>query len=525
MKSFFRSLSVVALLLVVTAFAGCSLFQKQDVIPAASQEEKQLDKRTGTIQVQLDAATHAVKHILQTENGESIELSSLSVELDRYVGRKVQVEGMFEERENKLQVETITTLSEELGIKKNYVNGSMGVSFSYPANWNVDESSVAKDGILRIFPFNVSQIERDSIDAVTITRLDNPERKSAKDWLKLDEFFRPTKEAATAYSYQESVIGKQQYPAVKTFVESPYQVNFFVQREVNLYEIAFDSRQPEEKNINENAFYEMISSFDFVPFTDAAIGTVTAPTTVISTSTSTIPVLLLPSSEVTASNSQPTKYSDNAYLTQYEKALESVSTSITKFEFSIKDENADPTGVYITYTDGTDTKRVYGEYSDGKNPETYLEKATFSYNSTGGYWVLASGVDSGKGLMKVTINQDNSVSVVMAGMQLIESRVFKAKFQIPSKWYWSITPDGYAFDSKPLQAGKDAMLVLSNDPSKALAAGTSATTTSGKAIIEGVNSDKSESCINLKKTYCLIYNDPQLDHSIVLSILDSIIEN
>ena len=359
-------------------------------------------------------------------------------------------------------------------------------------------------------------------------RLNNTERTSAREWLKLDELFRPTKESAMAYTYQESIIGKQQYLAVKTIAASPYQVNFWVQREVHMYQIAFDSRQAEEKNAAENAYYELISSFDFVPFTDSAIGTVITPSLTTATTSSTLPSLL-PSGELAPTAQNPTsQYSDNTFLTQYEKALSSNTDAfkgaVTKYEFVIKDENSPPTGVYITYTDGADSKRTYVEYSDSKNPETFVEKATFTLGTVGN-WVLASGTDTGKGFSKVVVNPTNStVSVTQAGMQLIDSRLFKARFQVPAKWYWSITPDGYAFDSKPLQAGKEPMLVLSNETG--VAAGTGVTTPAGKAVIQSFVGEKQALCMTFpKKNYCLLYTDTALDQNTLLSILDSIIEN
>lgn len=530
MRSVLKKSSVIGLLAIGLLVSGCTFFEKQAVIPEVSQEEKQLDKRTGTVQIQLDAQTRVVQHVLQSENGETVKLASLSVELDRYVGRKVQVEGMYEERENMLQVELITTLSEELGVKKSYINGALGASFSYPANWSIDETNVAQKATLRIYPFTVSEIERPTIDAVSIVRLDNPERKTAKDWLKLDELFRPTPESAAGYSYQESVIGKQQYPSVKAISLAPYQVTFFVQRDVHMYQISFDSRQAAEKNTNENAFYELISSFDFVPFTDATIGTVTSSTVTPSVSTPTLPGLV----PVTTPVASTSMYADNTFLTEYEKSLSTKSDAfgegITKYEFVIKDENSAPFGVYVTFNTipafnaGAESRRAYLEYSDSKNPESFVEKATFTLGPVGN-WVLASGVDSGKGFGKVVVNPTTStVSVLAAGMQLIESRLFKARFQVPAKWYWSITPDGYAFDAKPLQAGKEPMLVLSNETS--VTSGRSLTTPTGKAATLSQAGEKQALCMATpKKTYCLLYTDVALDQTVLLGILDSIVEN
>lgn len=421
MRHVSRTIFISCMLVLVLLGAGCSLFSKKEIIPQAKEEEKLLDKRTGVIEVQLDASTRKIKHVLKTENEEIITLTSLGIDLNRSVGRKVQVEGMYDIGEQSMEVEYVTTLSSELSTKKEYLNTIMGLSLSYPASWFVDETRVQKEATVMIYPYSVPEIERSTIDEVIIMRRDNPSKKIPKEWLSLDEFFRSTQPDAAAYSYQESMVGKKQYAGVKAVSMTPYQVIFYVQRDTHMYEFIFNSRIASEKTLNENAFYEIITSFDFIPFNSTSIGV--------------------------SQNQFPTVIENQKFdYTFYQKALsqgglqtiapeasKNGTWAITTYEFVITDENSAPIGVYIDYSDGTDERRLYLTYTDSKDPNSFVKQAYFipGNNST---WTLKDGVDSGKGMKRISITSENNESIVLqAGMQLIYSRSFKGSFQIPAR--------------------------------------------------------------------------------------------
>lgn len=524
----FRVAFMALLLLVLMSAQGCSLFDKKEIIPPAQEQEKVLDKRTGTIQMQLDAQTKKVTYVLSTENGESITLESIAINLDRYTGRKVEVQGIYESRELKMQVEDVTTLSDELSVKKDYMNGAMGLSLQYPQNWLVDELHVG-EGELDIVPYNLPSEERVGIDMMSVKRMDNPLKRTPAEMLTLDEFFRPMppKVAEAGVVYQESLIGKKQYSAVKETKSNPRVVSFYVQRDTHMYMFGFYSANTTDTTKNENAFYELVNSFDFIPFNSNSIG-ISTPSVALPTTNPPASIAIGEPNPATPAQGEEGYKSFNYVAYQRDLNREKLLpagysaqdyTEIA-YEYTLEADNMTPNGVYVTYTNEKPI-RVYYVYTDLKNTASAVYKARF--DQVDGVWVLKDGVNSGKGkaILRTWPEENAQKILIKAGMQLIQSKRLKADFQVPGSWYWGLTPEGYAFDSKPLST-REPIAVLSNEL-KAPEDAAIKTTESGFAYSMGVAPDgKNILCSNVStSTFCIRFTDSALV-SAMLGILESI---
>lgn len=512
------------LLLVLVSAEGCSLFSQKEIIPQGTEQESALDKRTGTVGVQLDAQTKKITYVLNTENGETITLQSVAINLDRYAGRKVEVQGIYEPREQRIEVQDVTTLSEELSLKQEYMNAAVGVSFQYPKNWYIDESRAAS-GELTVYPYNVPEDQRNAINKVVVQRLENASKLSPKDWFNLDEFFRPSdpKTVVAGQAFQESVVGKKQYPAVK-LTRDDNQIQFYVQRDTFMYSFGFTATNLNEREVDQNAFYELVSSFDFIPFNSSALG-ISTPLTPATT----------PPASIAVGEPNPATPTDKPYLTFNYDAYKAAIGDREKFlpeqykgkgysevgyDYTLESDNATPNGVYITFGGAEPKLRIYLAYKNPKDPTSAVYKAAFE--QVDGVWVLKDGVNEGKGKARVmTLPEEDAQKILIkAGMQLIQSTRFKASFQVPASWYWGLTPEGYAFDSKPLST-RPPLAVLSNEL-KIKDDMAQKTSDSGLLYYIGMHADgRSMLCAkNKEATYCVLFTDQSLA-SVALQILES----
>lgn len=259
-----------ALLLFVTGFlvAGCSFYQKQEV-PVAATEEIKLEKKIGIVGSAQDMMSTNVlsPYILVGESNETFYIDSVIVNLKKYGKRRVEIDGKWNDSKTVFNVDAVTSLGQETQSKSEYQNPGLGIKFEYPSIWalNEEKNVVGLEKIV-ITPYEVDQSEINSVDTITIERSENNKKLTPIKWLSLDDQFKSTDIADTAF-YQGAKIGIAQSDAVKK-ISGPgeEEVEFFVARDVYMYHFSHSSMNDSDKDMYKNAFFNLVQSFEFIPF-------------------------------------------------------------------------------------------------------------------------------------------------------------------------------------------------------------------------------------------------------------------
>lgn len=534
-----------ALLLFVSSvfiFSGCSFFQKQEV-PVAQPEEIKLEKKIGIVGSALDMQfTNPLSpYILVSESNETFYIDSVSVNLKKYGKRRVEVEGKWNDEKTVFNVETVTSLGLETQTKSSYQNPGLGIKFEYPSIWalNEEKNVVGLEKIV-ITPYLVDQSEIDSVDTITIERSENNKRLTPAKWLSLDDQFKSTNVADTAV-YQGAKIGIAQSVAVKK-ISGPNEedVEFFVARDTYMYHFSHFSMNDSDKDMYKNAFFNLVQSFEFIPFgkdattlspviepetiSDPNVGSssvkVSDPSPVVSPSTSKkTEEVKLPEKEVvtpvvpvvqTTSKDTFINYIKTNINSLAPEAPTSGTWVVSTIEFAYPEGQIDNlNAVYVVYKSGDEVRKLLLSIVDRLKPETMTKTAYFIPGDTQD-WVLKDGTDTAKTNEKSVINvEKGDESVVKPGMTLLSANSFKIKIQYPSKWYWSQVSGGYGFSNIPVSSS-NILIKLSNGgsfPDNMASIGD----LNGRPASQGKSSDLNYICVQAKEKYCVSGGDDYVD--------------
>lgn len=501
---------LIPALIVIVFLSSCTFFQKKEEVPAAAQTEIQLEKRVGLISDAKDQnlMTENNPFMLVTDGSERIFIDSVSVNLKRYKKRRVEVEGKFAEDKSIFHVENVVSLGNETQIKELYQNAQMGIKFNYPSIWILKEvKNILGSQKVLITPYEVSDTELSTIDNITVEISENNKKLGAREWLNLDENYQSVDPFDKNSIYQQSFIGVAQLSAVKKTVGTGEKVEYFIARDAKIYRFSYFTVNDADKDVYRNAFFDLIASFEFIPFSTSPSTSPTSPAGEVSTNK----ILDTPSQNspkteksLTALAAEKKLEQEKAKLAQEavkkaekEEALkvqlesqkaeaqanakqiftdyikknisslakEPASVGGTWFVQSI--QFAHPEGkpdefnaIYVVYEDGHDLRKILLSVSDRVDP-TKMQVTAYFKPGDSTDWTLAEGADTAK-------DNEKSVGevVVKKGMTLLDAKSFKVKIQYPSSWYWAYTKEGYAFSNKPVTSD-NVLVKLEKNPSSA----------------------------------------------------------
>lgn len=540
MRAFYSSSrrNFLILALTLTLLSSCSLFGRGGVVPETQPDDNVLDKRVGIVTTPIEQGMLNAQSdfLLMTDNGEKILINSVSINLKRYKGRRIEAEGRLDTARQILDVESVTSLGQETLTKKIYQDGELGVRLTIPSLWVATKEQNAL-GVtkLTITPYEVTPEELISVDRITIERSENNQRLSSRQWLNLDEFFRPqTPVTSEAPLFQQSTIGATQLAAVKKSTALGDKIEFYVQRDTYIYIITHSTVGDADKDTYRNAFYDMVNTFDFIPF-GQDVGT-TTPT--LSSNVEVVPPLVVPQTTMTSLNKEPSAELQKVFIASVQKNIatlayeapdEGKSWSVTSVDF-VYDDVTTPerfSALYVTYSDGTQMRKMLLSVIDTEKPEAMVKVAYFKPGVSTD-WSVIEGTDTAKNKDRIAVVVGSNKSVaVKKGMQLITSKSYKINFQIPAAWYWQWSGDRYEMSNKPLTgAQSDVVMSLLRNPS--------ADVTKDLKTIDQINGREAREgsgasaeyhllCVTGAQTYCLSFLDLNL-RTQAIDILASIEE-
>lgn len=472
--------------IILVSLASCTFFQKkQEPVPQISHDEVQPEKKTGTVNTKEDLGllTAASNFVLVSETGEKTFIDSVSINLKKYQKRRVEVMGTWNDEKTVFVLSDVTALGNETQLKTPYQNAELGLKFQYPSIWSLKEQkNVLGSLTLMITPYDVDDAEFNSVDRIVIDRSENSKKLSPREWLFLDEKYKPTDTHDMLSVYQQSAIGGGQLDSVKRTSSTGDRVEFFVARDVYMYHFAHTTVSDSDKDTYRNAFYDLIASFEFIPFGSAANAALSVKTS--SDTITKVPAVPLPPKVNTAPTlppatppPAPATTTDNRQLfIAYIKANINVlapeppslggTWSVTSIQFAYPEGKPEAfTGIYVVYEDGHDLRKILLSVSDQKNPESVSRIAYFKPGETTD-WQVAEGTDTSKSDEKSFVSGSGTSStevVVKSGMQLLTAKSFKISIQYPAKWYWAFVDGGYNFSTKPVTADNVIMRFVKGD--------------------------------------------------------------
>lgn len=463
MRKAFLLLTISLLLL-----TSCTFFQKKEEIPPPPPEEVRIEKKIGLVGTAKDQniLESPTVFVLVTENGETIFIDSLNVNLKKYRRRRVEAEGNQQTKpSNVFLIERVTSLGNETAVKQPYLSSEFGLKFSYPSLWFLkEEKNVLGFQKILITPYEVEENEISTIDRITIERLENNRRVSARKFLGLDEDYQPTDPHDTGSVYQKSSISASQLDAVKRTVGAGDTIDFYVSRDTFLYRFSHTTVNDFDKDIYRNVFYEIVAGFEFIPFGKQATGgTSTEPNSKRRDEIYSVPTPL-PSSPPSLGEVRQkfiTYLKENIGSLAPEPASVGGSWAIQSVQFAFPEgKPLEFNALYVTYSDGHDLRKILLSVSDRTNPADITRAAYFKPGETTD-WQIIEGTDTAKNtekaLVQVSGRRDGIYPVpeeivIKKGMALLDARLFKVKIQYPAKWYWAKFSGGYNFSNKPVEA-------------------------------------------------------------------------
>lgn len=524
-KSVLLSIAILSLLL----FSSCSWFQKQE-IPQATQTELQLEKKTGLISSSEEQGllNPPTQFVLIAENGERIPLDSLSINFKRYKKRRVEIEGQWNSNKTIFTIGSLTSIGNETQVKQAYQNSQMGIKFSYPSIWILkEEKNVLGIQKITIIPYEVDEGEEKNIDTITIERSENNKRLIPRQWLNLDEQYRSTDPLDTNTVFQQSSIGIAQLDAVKKTIGTGEKIEFYVSRDTFIYKFSHLTLNDADKDIYRNAFFEIVASFEFIPFdkTEIKILLPSQPATSDTTATQekSLSQLAAEKAALDKKNAEEQQIKQTVanqkqlfidYIKQNiaKLAPETASVGGTWFvqsvQFAFPENEPDNwNAIYVVYEDGHDLRKILLEVKNKEKPEDMAQVAYFKPGDSTD-WTLTEGSDSAKASEKSVVNiSGNSAQevVIKKGMNLLDAKSFKIKIQYPSSWYWAYSDNAYKFSNKPVTSD-NVLLKLLKNPSDLPAdmneiedlAGIK-----GKEATQGFKDSTTIICVQATDKYCL----------------------
>lgn len=521
----------IAVFLVLSSLllSSCTWLKRQEEVPVVPPAQIVLEKKIGLVSTAEDQQIQnpLTVHVLLTESGEKIFIESVSVNLKRYVLRRVEAEGRFNDAKTVFLIETMTSLGNETQVKSLYQNASFGLKFQYPSLWSL-KTLVHIVGLKKIIitPYEVDEEDLSTVDTITVELSENNRRLPPREWLSLDEQYRSVDPADTAV-YQQSSIGAALLNAVKKTVSNGERIEFFVSRDTFLYRFSHATVGDADKDLYRNAFFDLVASFEFIPFgkEEGSAAPIAPETSVPPTAK---PLLKLAEPELSKRRETEEqirldaetkkKVSDlqasrklfidyiEANIFQLIPDPQQLATGMTVLQVEFVAPENEPgnfNAIYAVY-DYSGLKKVLLSVPDRTKPEAMTRLAAFTKGETQD-WKLIEGTDTAKSSDKTVItlrNGESAAVVVKKGMTLLDAKSLKVKIQYPSSWYWAYRDHGYSFSDKPV-SGENVLIHLTKNPETLPNSMTSIGELSGKPATQGEMAEALSICVQATAKYCL----------------------
>jgi hypothetical protein len=347
----------------VAGFYGCQFFQ-QKTEPVSVDDRVPMDRRIGILKSLGGVKTsNQGTHILQLDDGNTILLKSLQINLDdaQYLGKSVEVRGLLTyTTDNKqiMEVMNIDLVQQETSVApeaiswKDYSSSGLGLQIKYRDDLLMDDKSDGKVIFSRAIESTTQQTtETQEPNEVTHRMSISREALAAGETMstKLGVGEEGQSELL-ASGLSKSKIGSGNYDALKKTEGN--ETIYYIEADSYLYTIKIDCGSDEKTLTDQNLFYEMLGT---MKLPGAAMATLTqeAAQTDEETVTTTTPAPVVGSQEPAAEaeektpapspNAAPTMQSLPPDITEASETQESqqvnegfTTMESTSFKFSVQ---------------------------------------------------------------------------------------------------------------------------------------------------------------------------------------------
>jgi len=463
---------------------SCSWFGSDDNKAETRFENNVQEKRTGILKSLGGISVGEGTHLLELDNGSTIRLRSLNIDLNnkKYLSSRVEIRGPIvttNDGKSLMDVQSIDLAEDKeeektiVGIETPYTNADLGIHLIYLDSWKLNE----EDSRL-VF---TAPSDNQTADLVTVEKIPNPQKKSLEDFLQV-----PSDESGLLSSgYTQTLVGTDHLNGLKKESKDRNKIDVWLTRGSDIYQFEFIGLDTPNVAKNRNTFFSMIASFKFVGIVkeDLADKTITEedlPKKDTSEETKTKPETdtqnnLTPeeSDTPTIDTKKTTTDSTDNYnlVAQYiSKQINNIvpETSENESWKTYSFEFADPNYVYVNYSDGTDKKRILLSYNDKSTNFDINVEAYFKLGETTS-WERVSGENPVENAKKtlVNLNSKNATesTVVKKGYRYFESLPYDFLAQYPSGWYFSGTGGNgevlhhYGFSNEPVENGNELVSI------------------------------------------------------------------
>ncbi len=559
-----RKILFSLVIVLVIASSGCTFFWQKEEVPVAPPVEVQLEKKVGLVSTPTEQGllTAPSQFVLVTDLGEKVFLDSVSVNLKRYTKRRIEVEGKWNDGRTVFMVDNSTSLGHETETKQSYMDTEMGIKFQYPSVWILkNEKNIAGQQKIIITPYDVTESELPSVDNIIVERSENNHKQTARLWLNLDDQYRSKDPLETNITYQQSIVGVAQLEGVKKTFGSGDKVEFYVPRDTFMYRFTHTTVNDADKDLYRNAFFNIVASFEFVPF---MAGQATAGITTTPEKLEIKPEVKLPDASLSdlaekelaarkeAEAAAAAKKAEQDALvanqgikqTLIDYIKQNISTlapeaaangswSVSTVEFAYPEGKPEEyNAVYVIYRDSKDSRKILLNIPDKLSPSSMVRVAYFKPGSVSD-WELADGTDSAKSSEKavVPVSTGGLAVTVKKGMRLLESRTFGISIQYPSNYYWAFEGGAYCFGGAPIKADTVCTVSLLKNPAVDKLAPSMVSdgevggrpATSGSVTRAGVF-EEYDVCVQARDKYCLAVNSGLVSAAAAKDMLSTIVE-
>lgn len=301
----YKKLSFITLALIGIFFFGCS---KDDELPIGSNYETFTGELKSLAGIKINKQ---ISHFFETDDGDVLYAYSDKYDLndEAYFGKNIDAYGLVMTYESidkdvfeiiKISEAKIEDETEENIEVLEYLDTGLGIKFSYPSNWEIEEFV---DSIKLTAPIATDENENenenededaenetsstdevastdvvgssDTIEAsidpdyIIIALTDSVLNKGSEDSLddrasEIRDFARSNYDNLVGVESELSYLGVDQVFAVKYKLQNG-DIYYFTPKNSQLFEISFNHPSEEDRINNTNIFSEIISSFRFIP--------------------------------------------------------------------------------------------------------------------------------------------------------------------------------------------------------------------------------------------------------------------
>jgi len=265
------------LLLSLVFFSGCQSSETEEGITI---DDVPLDRRIGVISSLGNVKTSSQgTHLLKLDDGDTILLKSLSINLDdeKYSKAAVEVRGVLIYTKGDkplMEVQNIDILEdyvlEDTKAPKWETYAGALFRIDYRDDFEVEKDSDSVTFTKRVLEDEESLDEEstqevDEEDALKdVVSIISTARGEDEDLLTFLDLESNESSDLLAKGLTKSKVGVQDLPAYKKVESETSDITFYVEGDANFYTLAFDGSEHDDALKMENLFYEMLASFELI---------------------------------------------------------------------------------------------------------------------------------------------------------------------------------------------------------------------------------------------------------------------